>query len=295
MNKTTLALLAILVILVLAAYLLMQRPGEQSISSAEGEFFVLLDSLAVDKIEIQSPNSFVVLEKQRAEWYVQRPVEDKADKKKVGTFIENVKNLRIGAVVSTNPEKQSLFQVDSSGTMVRLYEKGSVTVSFVIGKMGTDFSDVYVRRENSRDVMTVGTSVSYDARRSPNDWRDHTVLSIPRESISEVRFQYGDTTFVLARRDTAWMIGREAANEQAVNSFLSAMSSLECDDFLDAPSSSASKPTALISLAGVQVRFVPQKGNDSYAVQTSFSSRWYELRSWRANQVLKRKKDLLTP
>jgi len=295
MNKTTLTLLAVFVILALAAYLLMQRPGEQSVTSTEGEFFVLLDSLAVDKIEIQSPNSFVVLEKQGAEWYVRQPVADKADKQKVGTFIKNVKDLRIGAVVSTNPEKQSLFQVDSSGTMVRFYEKESTKASFVIGKMGTDFSDVYVRRENSRDVVAVAAPVAYDTRRSPNDWRDHTVLSILRESISEVRFQYGDTTFVLVRRDTVWMIGREEANEHEVNSFLSAISSLQCDDFLGDPSLSALKPNAIISLAGVEVRFIRQKGKDTYAVQTSSESQWYELRSWRTNQVLKRKKDLLTP
>ncbi|MBI2619404.1 MAG: DUF4340 domain-containing protein [Ignavibacteriales bacterium] len=295
MNRPTVILLIVLVVLGLVAFLIMQKPGERSVIASEGEYFVEMDSIAVDRIEIGSPAFSVILEKRGGEWFVERPVEYRADQEKVRTLIKNAKNLRVGAIVSRNPEKQSLFQVDSSGTVIRISEKGSVRHSFIVGKMGPGFSDVYVRKENSSDVFAVDAAISYDTRRSPKDWRDHAVITVPKESIAEVTFQYGDTTFALALKDSAWMIGKDVGNNQSINSVLTALSSLQCDNFLDAPPSPASKLVATISFNNIQIRFSQPRGGDSYYAQTSTGPQWYELRSWRVDQILKRKKELLAP
>ncbi len=63
MTRNTYILLAILGVLVIVAYLVMQKPGERSSSGASGQVFVNVDSVAVDRIDIQSPGGNVVSRK----------------------------------------------------------------------------------------------------------------------------------------------------------------------------------------------------------------------------------------
>jgi hypothetical protein len=53
------------------------------------------------------------------------------------------------------------------------------------------------------------------------------------------------------------------------------------------------KITAQISYGGAQLNFAYLKDGDKYLVQSSNSPQWFEVQSWRANQVMKRKKDLV--
>lgn len=295
MKRKTYILMGIFVLLLIIAFLVMQKPGEQSASTSGAGHLLTLDSLAVDKIDIKSPPTDVVLEKKGVEWFVEKPIVYRADQSNVTSLIQQAKNFEVKGVVSNNPGKQSVYQVDSTGTEVTIYEQGKEKASFVVGKMGSSFAETYVRMKNSNDVVLVGGVFGYMFNRSVKDWRDKTIFSVPKESIREVKFQYGDTTFTLAFRDSAWMIGQDSTQDYAVNSLLTSLSNLRADDFLDSLSASTSSPKigVVISYGGGQVRFAEVKGERKYQVQSSASPQWYEMQSWNADQVFKRKKDLL--
>lgn len=293
MKRNTYILIGLLVLLLIIAYVVMQKPGEQSSTTSSTGNLLVIDSLAVDKIEIISPSAEVVLARKGVEWFVEEPITYRADQANVASLIQQAKNFEGKGVVSSNPEKQSVYQVDSMGTTVTIYEQGKEKASFVVGKLGSSFAETYIRMKNSNDVHLVGGVFGYMFNRSVKDWRDKTIFSAPRESITEVTFQYGDTTFTLSFRDSAWMIGRDTVQEYTVNSLLSSLSTLRADDFIDSPPSFPPKITTLISYSGGQVRFAEKKGEDKYLVQSSASPQWFEMQSWNANQVLKRKKDLV--
>jgi hypothetical protein len=293
MKRNTYILIGILALLVVAAYLVMQKPGERSTSGdTEGEL-VTLDSLAVNKIEIKSPTGKVVLEKKGVEWYVEEPVSYRADQSNVASLIHQAKNLEVKSIVSDKPAKQSLFQVDSTGTVVRIFENGAEKASFVIGKAGSSYSETYARRTSSNDVALVSGAMSYIFNRAVREWRDRAILNVPKDRIKEVRFQYGDTTFVLAFKDSTWMVGRDSTQDWVVNGLLSTLSSLQADDFVDTLIFPSPKITAQLSYGGAQVSFSYVKTGDKYLVRSYSSPQWFEMQSWRANQALKRKKDLV--
>jgi hypothetical protein len=293
MTRNTYILLGVLVALVAAAYLVMQKPGERSSSGGGGESLVAFDSLSIDQIEIKSPTGRVALQKKGVEWFVVTPVSYKADQANVASFIHSAKSLRVDNIVSDKPEKHSVFQVDSTGTIVRILQNGNEKASFVLGKPGSSFTEVYARRSASNEVALVSGASSYEFNRPLRDWRDRIIFAAPKESIREVRYQYGDTTFVLALKDSAWAIGNEKVQDGIANTLLSSLSHLEADDFVDTLSLRPSKPSAQITLSGTQVTFFLVKGNDKYLVQCSASPQWFEMQTWRANQILMRKKDIL--
>jgi hypothetical protein len=293
MTRNTYILLGVLVALVAAAYLVMQKPGERSSSGGGGESLVAFDSLSIDQIEIKSPTGRVALQKKGVEWFVVTPVSYKADQANVASFIHSAKSLRVDNIVSDKPEKHSVFQVDSTGTIVRILQNGNEKASFVLGKPGSSFTEVYARRSASNEVALVSGASSYEFNRPLRDWRDRIIFAAPKESIREVRYQYGDTTFVLALKDSAWAIGNEKVQDGIANTLLSSLSHLEADDFVDTLALRPSKPSAQITLLGTQVTFFLVKGNDKYLVQCSASPQWFEMQTWRANQILMRKKDIL--
>lgn len=292
MKKNTYYLGGLLVVLVLVAYLVLQKPGEQSVSSG-GSVLFTIDSLAVDKIELRSPSSVVTLERRGIDWFLQQPINYRADQANLAALIHQAKNMEVKNVASSKPEKRSVFQVDSTGTTVSVYERGVVKAAFVVGKPGMSYSETYVRATNSNDVVLVDGSLSYTFNRPIKEWRDKTIFTASRESIKEVRYQYGDTTFTLAWRDSTWRIGKDSAKAETVTSLLTTLSSLQTDDFVDSAITPTPKVTAQLTYGGVQIRFSLPKGSMKYYVQTSNSPQWFVLEQWRANDILKRRKDLL--
>ena len=295
MKRNTVSLIALLLVLLAVAYLVTTRPGEQS-SSGLGTPLLHVDSVSVDKLEIRSAKSHIVLEKRGVEWYLSMPIDYKADQASVGTLIHDVKSLDVKNVVSDKPEKFPVFQVDTAtGILFAIYEKGVEKDSLLVGKIGASYTDLYVRKLPSNDVDAVDASILYQINRGAKEWRDKTILTVPKDNIKEIKYQYGDTTFTLAYQDSVWKIGTSVVQTTDVSGILGSLSNLQADDFIDTTMHPAPKINALVSYAGYQLRFSFLKSQSKYAVQTSNSPQWFVVDTWKTNSILKRKKDLVKP
>jgi hypothetical protein len=291
MKKNIYILTGLFIVLLIVALLVLQKPGEQSASSASSGLFAAIDSGLVDKMEIKTPSSSIVLEKRGAEWSIVQPINYKANQTNIGQILHQLKNLEVKSTVSTKPEKHSVFQVDHTGTEVKVYEKGAEKISFILGKMAASYTESYARKINSNDVLLVEGTYSYSFNRPVKDWRDRTIFTTPKESIKEVRYQYGDTTFSIVFKDSLWYIGKDKAQPSVVDGILSSLSNLQADDFID--STISPKMMATVLYAGTQIRFSWNKPLNKYSAQSSQSSQWFILESWKANQILKRKKEIV--
>ena len=127
MKKNIYVLLGVFALLIVVAYFMMNRPGENDISIGNSQFLVDVDSVAVDKIEIKSPKSAATLEKKGAEWSLSEPLVYRANQSSVTSLIHQIKNLAVKEIVSSNPEKRPIFQVDSTGTLVKVFQGGQDT------------------------------------------------------------------------------------------------------------------------------------------------------------------------
>lgn len=292
MKRNTLYSIVILAVLVIATFLALNREGEVSSTGSSGRMLVEYDSTAVDKMEFSSATGSVVLEKQAGSWMLTSPIRYRADETSVTSAVGKGRKIELTSLVSTNPEKQKLFQVDSAGTLVKIYERGSLKASFHIGKASSSFTETYVRLDGSNEVHLANEVISSYFSKQPKDWRDKTIFKIDEGRIRNVRFQYGDTTFTLSMQDSLWRIAKDSASQTAVKPLLSALASMQTDEFVDSTISVVPKLTAIIELEGTQIRFY-KKDETKYFVQTSLSPQWFEIQSWRTSALLKRKKDLL--
>lgn len=292
MKRSTLVLTAILIVLILATLLVMQRPGEQSTRAGMGTQLIALDSSAVDRLEITSTGGRVVLAREGGTWMLTEPVRYKADQNAVGAAVSQAGRMTITALTSSNPQKQGVFQVDSTATLLKVFEKETEKAAVRIGKTGPTYTQTYVRREGSNDVYLVDGPMSWTFVKPAKDWRDRAVFSAARDSVTVVRFQYGDTTFVLERRDSVWLVDGTAIEQSRVDGLLSSLSSFTADDFVDTPLAAAMKPVGMLTVDGTQIVFLPHPTSGKYYVRTSHSPQVFEVSGWKAGQLLKRKPDL---
>ncbi len=295
MKRSSWIIGALVVLLAVIVYFVLQRPGESSVAFDAGRNLVQYDSAAVDMLTITSGRDTVVLEKQAGVWTLQRPMQYHADGNAVATAVGKGANIVVSSLISSNPEKQIVFQVDSTSTLVRVYANGAEKAAFRVGKPGPSFTETYVRREGSNDVYLAKELLTYVFAKPAKDWRDKTIFKTERDSIREVRFQFGDTTFTLARTDTTWSVESQTAAEGTIASFLSSLSNFLADDFIDSVVTAPPKLTGVLEVRGVQLRFHFNKDANKYFVQSSEGPQWFIVQPYKAQQVLKRKKELLPP
>jgi hypothetical protein len=293
MNRSTWILVAVLAVLLVAAFFVLRQPGEVSTSGNAADVLARYDSAAVDKLEIASPSGVVALAIEGGKWMIVSPLRYPADQLSVTAAIGKGKRIELKNVVSSNPQKQQLFQVDSAGTLVRVFEHGTQGAAFHVGKPGASYAETYVRREGSNDVYLADGLLTYTFAKSVKEWRDKTIFKSDPDRIRNVRLQFRDTTLALQFQDSLWRVDGDSASQTAVRSFLDALTNLQTDEFVDTAVTVSSAPNAVIEVEGVQIRFYPGNDGGKYFVQTSAGPQWFEIQQWRAAQALKRKKDFL--
>jgi hypothetical protein len=251
---------------------------------------VSYDSAAIDRIEIISGGSTTTLQKEGNIWMMTEPMRAAAESKLVQDAIGKGRSLRVHGLVSSNPQKQAMFQVDSTATLIRICEKENVRAAFRLGKPGTTYTETYVRREGDNDVYLIDGMIVPTFARQPRDWRDKAILSLTPGKIHTVQFHYGrDTTFTLALHDSIWRVDGEPATDNAVREFLASLAAFQSDDFVDTTLSTLPPLAAMLDVDGTQIGFHRAPGANMYTVITSRSTQVYTVYSWRADQVLKRK------
>jgi len=291
MKRNTWILAATLFSLGIATVVVLQQPGEYSTTGSSGNMLVSYDSAAVDKLEVFTSNGHVVLEKDGDLWNITSPMRYRAADNMATRAIGTGKAIELKSLVSTNPEKQSLFQVDSSGTLVKIYEKGAEKGAFRIGKATPSFTETYVRLEGSNEVHIAEGMLTSIYDRKPKDWRDKGIYRTARENITDVKLQYGDTTISVTFKDSVWRVDGDSIGEPT--SFIASLSKFETDDFVDTTITTLPKLSATIVVNDTAIRFYSDKESQKYFVQTSQSPQWFSIPLWRAKQVLKRKTDFL--
>lgn len=166
----------------------------------------------------------------------QRTREYPADSASVATALEKLGDLTKDDLVSNNPEKQEVYEVDSAnGTLVKVWDRnGKPLGSFRIGKSAQDWSSNYVRLVGSDEVYSVGGSIKHSFFTDKERWRDKTILKFDKARATAITLAKGGRAIELEKKQdstgaAAWMIvspEKHEADTNKVNQVLRALSNL---------------------------------------------------------------------
>ena len=291
MNRTTIILIGLFIVLaVVVAYFFFPSSKEREMSYKAGEMNVSIDSASVVKIQIERIGRSFTFGNTGGKWMITAPGKYPANVSSITQFIGDLRKLRVGSLISSNPEKQNLFQVDSTGVTVTVTERSGRTVTLIIGKMGPSFAEVYFRLPNSNDVY-LGEGVStWTLRQELKEWRDKSIFTAAADSMWQLDYLYKTKTATFLRDGTKWISGKDSLAADVMNSVLNTLASFRADDFIDTTIAPSPDPIGLKirSTDEVAMTFFPQLPDSAkYIVQTSQSPQTYIITKYTMQQILK--------
>jgi hypothetical protein len=248
------AIIAAVLVIVIGEQLGKKNPSEKSLL-----FFPGLTEKDISSVEIFDSNGKVRIQRKGDVWVLgsgntasaapvnpvigsssSTPSSDKteyqADSSSLVSVLEKVVAIKRDQLISTNPEKQSLFEVDSAkGVHVEIFDQsGKSRGSFRIGKNGPDYSSCYVRMTGSNEVYMVGGNIRYSFFTDNKRWRDKIVLKFEQTAVQNISIMKKDGSKIVLQKDsTNWSIKEPVqapAKSSEMQSILSSLSRMTASD-----------------------------------------------------------------
>jgi LysM repeat protein len=290
MSRTTTILIALFVVLAGITYFLLPSSYDREASDNKSVPSIRIDSASVVKIEIKQPTKNITIENVGGKWMITSPVNTPADPLAVFALLSGTTKLKIGSLISSNPEKQHIFQVDSSGTILTLKERGGTSTTIIAGKMGPSFSEIYFRLPGSKDVYLASGLDNWTINKGVKEWRDKSIIRTSVEAIKEVSITENGKNFVFNRDSSGWNASGKTIDAATINPLLTTLSNLQADDFVDSTIELSGRPIAVnvktfenIDLSIYPAATEPPK----YFIRSSKSPQIFILSKWAVDQLMK--------
>ena len=307
--KQLLVLIGVLVVLGLLV-LIFENPFGKSEKQKKVEgahlLFPSFSKESVAKIEIIGTFglSTTILAKQNDQWLVETMDNYPADQMAVKELLDQVAEMKTLERASSNPEKQAVFQVDSSGVEAKLTDaSGNLLAHLFAGKTTPGIFDSYVRAADSNDVYIVKGNLKLTLDKGYRSWRDRSIFSFLKEDVTHLTIRSEEEDIELQIDAAgAWQMLKpivSAADGTEVEAITDLMSSLETDDFaeakdlseygLDAPKMSI---TAAFKDGAARTLLIGIEEDGSYYVKREDKAQIFELNKRHVDTLVKKSTDL---
>jgi len=202
-------LILILILIVLAAIFVISRFGLDR-GAADKPLFPEFKAEQAARVQVKGKSSQAILEKVDDVWIVSSEDSFPAEAAAVENMFDRVAGFSRKDIVSSNPEKQSIYQVDSTGIQVAIEDaSGKNVASFVIGKVGPDYQSTYVRDSKSSDVILSAGYLPPIFDRGDRSWQDRTIFEYEPSDLKEMVLTRPSGLVTLLRGDGGtWYISR---------------------------------------------------------------------------------------
>lgn len=205
-NKRSLIFLGI-ALLIAAIVLVVEPPENFRINdSHEKQFIKDFDSANIMRIEVEQFLDGAELKRDGNKWLVtsyltsakkellgkeEKPLPTTqwhiTDHARVESALGFFGGLQEGVLVSNNPQKQSLYQLDAAGVAVRGFDTNEREIfDIVVGKAGPDFSSTYIRRADDANVYLINRPIVGVFSPNATDWRERKIWAIDPSEIEKV-------------------------------------------------------------------------------------------------------------
>ena len=236
MKKEYLILIA--VILLLGAYLVFHEES--------GDNFPLpsIVKMTPDKItglSITKKQGTIELVKQDKTWVI-KDIDRPADKTAMENMLDALKDLKISALVSQKKEIKR-YELDPDNRVhVVVTEGGSTVFEFTMGKTAPTFNHTFVMLKQDSNIYHAKGSFRTYFDTSAADLRDKKVLEFTEKAVKTLTVEKdGKSKTFTAKEETGkdteagitWQSeNAPVVDKESISELLSALSFLECDEFL---------------------------------------------------------------
>lgn len=244
-------ILFIVLIVLLGGFVLSRVFRAPSLERNLQEHLMTLDTGKINAIHIipaSEKKGEIRLVRSRNAWEVEHNQRKaKTDLSQLKNVLGSLQEIHPDRIVTRTKEKWANYNVDTTGTHVKVFVGQATPVEFWVGK--TSGGSSCVRLDGEDEVYEVKESLESYFNKPFSAWRDKSFLRIQPDKISKISFQYpGDSSFVVVRKEDKWNIDDLKADSTKVQSFLNKFKSRNISEFADDFTPPAS-PTYSVALS----------------------------------------------
>lgn len=275
MNRYSLVVLVLVLVVIGGVYFLQRSNDMEEATFAIPDNQFSIDAERLVRVDISRLTGFVRLEKVRGEWKVTQPVFAAADPAFVRELQEGLSRFRVAGMVSTNPTKQHIFQVDDNGTSVAFFTDDGMSLPLIIGKAAPSGGSAFVRPPLSDTVYLAHGLTPLLVNRELRDWRLRTVYETSPDAITSLVITSGQRKLDLRKRELGWVGRDRTLPPDVISPALLTLARLRAEAFVDTPLIVRGQPRFEVEVGGTQpvkVDLYPAGNGDSnYVMKTSGS------------------------
>jgi len=163
-------------------------------------------------------------------------------------------------------------------------------VSFIIGKTGPSYADVYFRMPDAKEVFLGSGIESWTYTKEVREWRDRGIFMMPADAVKKLTYTAQGKELSASRDSAGWKSSDPAVETGTLATAASAIAGLRADDFADSLKSLPPNKTTVVvgGPPDVTLRFAPVPPDSArYYLQTSTSDQTFLVSKWSADQILK--------
>ena len=261
MKKSNNTILLVALIVLLGGYVLSRVFRSPSLESNLNEHLLTLDTSMISAIHINpaSAKGEIKLVRSGRNWEAQfNQSTSKVDIAQVKNALRSIREIHPERLVTRKKEKCQDYNVDTTGTNVKVYIGQNDPTEFWVGKASG--GGTTVRLEGEDNVYEVKESLESSFNKPFSGWRDKTFLRVNPDAISKVIFEYpADSSFVLEKTGTKWIIGNSAADSTKVRTYLNRFRSQNLSEFAD-NFKSENLPVWVVTLYNNSTKTIELKG-----------------------------------
>jgi len=308
--KTTVALFVI--VLGLGLYLKfyeMNRPDTAE-AAQRAQKVLNFDREKINGITIQNGDDKIDLRRTGDKWRLETPINDQADASLISSLLFDLESWQKDATISAKEieaDKNKLTEYGLTKPKMRLKLSGPGTPAEILfGKDAAFEGKMYVRFENSKEVLIVTQTVKKAIDKKPEDFRDRRLTDLLLGQVGRVVLKTPAGEMELQKKNEHWDILkplRARADDPKVNDLIAQVTNARIEQFVaddrgDLHPYGLAEPEGSITLFGqddkkgqmLQIGAVPEKQKDQVYVRFTSRGFVYTLPK-KIEEILKMKPD----
>ncbi|MBI5214174.1 MAG: DUF4340 domain-containing protein [Ignavibacteriae bacterium] len=233
MKRSSYFLLFLVVIVLVVAYFYIKPKESQESTYEKPDITLTFDIGKITKIEIDKNKQYIRFEKIKDRWKIIDPINTYADDEAIYGLLEGFAKFSLLGLISSNPQKQAMYEVDDKGTSVTVTTDGNQQTTLIVGKLGQTSGQAYVRPASSGSVYLAKGLVPSLVGKSLSDWRQKTVVRVEPRMMKMLTVLAGGERAVFKRDDKKWTSGGATVPAKRMKPAVQQLSYLRAEGFID--------------------------------------------------------------
>ncbi len=200
---------------------------------------VQFDRDEIDKIVLKTNDTKIELEKKDGLWFMEKPVQDRADSTAINQLFTTAEVLKSEAAIPTEKkdgDKDPLREFGLGNPETRLiFSGGKKPIELLFGKDAAVEGKVYVRLEDSRVAHMISNDLKNQVAKKADDFRDHRLTNVLSTQVAKLTLKTAAGEIELEKKADHWTLTKPfkaRGNDQKIGDLIAQATNARVDSFV---------------------------------------------------------------